>query len=67
MRVEDIIHDAFIKQKIQEHIEEIVDCNDVCKVTRFEYPEGSGKEWKLLCQYNNEDGKELAIILKRRK
>jgi RecB family endonuclease NucS len=67
MRVEDIINDQFIKDKIQEHIDHTVECEGDCDVIRFEYPEGSGVVWKITCQYINENGDELILRIKRRK
>jgi hypothetical protein len=66
MRVEDIINDELIKNKIQEHINHTIGSSEDCQVTRFEYPEGSGNMWKITCEYSKDDTGQLTFkIIKR--
>jgi hypothetical protein len=66
MRINDIINDQFVKDKIQEHINHTFDLEENCYADRFEYPEGSGFQWKIICEYKNEEKDELTIKLTRR-
>jgi hypothetical protein len=65
MRIKDIIKDQYIKDKINEHINDLVDHDDHCNSTRFEYPLNSGYEWKLICDCK--DDNEVIIRIKRRR
>jgi hypothetical protein len=65
MRLEDIINDQFIKDKIQEVVNGALDSEQRQKSIRFEYPIDSGHEWKII-SINTYDN-ELVIKLKKRK
>jgi len=65
MIIDDIINDEFIKEQIQNHINDTIECDDICKVSRFEYPIGSGNEWKIIC--NQPSDNEIIIKIKKRK
>jgi hypothetical protein len=65
MRLEDIINDQFIKEKIENHINDLINCDETCKISRFEYPIDSGNEWKIIC--NQPSDNEIIIKIKKRK
>lgn len=64
MNAKEALQDSFILGKIREQVRNALD-DGSCKFIRFEYPQGSGREWKISCKYDK-DRQEVVITLRRR-